>query len=85
MELDYKEYAKRENSYFPISIHTEVGKNMRVSSIYRRFSNSFFESWGWETLLWNNERIENEYLVLDSAEEVVNLHATILTILSEND
>jgi hypothetical protein len=59
------------------SINTLINKNLRVSSIYRRFGNMYFESWAWETFLWEGERIKEEYRPLDSANEVIVLHARI--------
>lgn len=59
------------------SIITHLGAGTRISSIYRRFSNSFFEMWGWETLLFEDGEQVKQYDVLDSADDVVNLHAEI--------
>lgn len=59
------------------SIHTRINKNLRISSIYRKFSNAYFESWGWETFLWEGERIKEEYHVLNSANDVLDLHVEI--------
>jgi hypothetical protein len=59
------------------SIHTRINKNLRISSVYRMFSNAHFEEWGWETFLWDGDRIKEEYHILNSADNVVELHAEI--------
>ena len=74
---NYKEYAKIINDNLNTGINTRIADNYRVSSIYRKFSNGYFESWGWETFLWNGDKIEQQYRVLDSADDVVNLHSKI--------
>lgn len=59
------------------SIHTKLSKTIRISSAYRKFANSNFESFGWETFLWNGDNIEIQYIILHSPDEVVNLHIII--------
>lgn len=75
--MDYKEYAKGENAILATCIHTKINSEVRVSSIYRRYGNSNFESWGWETFTWKNDRIESEHPSLTDVEEVLNLHITL--------
>ncbi len=75
--MDYREYAK-ELTHLNTNIITALDKNYRISSIYRRYSNQYFESWGWETFLWCDDKIEKEYPVLDSADDVVTLHTEIM-------
>jgi hypothetical protein len=76
--MNYKEHAKENETNLPTGIHTRINNDLRISSIYRRFANPHFESWGWETYLWNGDRIENQYDVLHSADRVVDLHIEIL-------
>jgi hypothetical protein len=66
--MGYKNYAKETESNLPTGIHTKINNDLRISSIYRRFANPHFESWGWETFLWNSDRIDEQYDVLNSAE-----------------
>lgn len=72
--MDYKENRQDIST----GIHTRVDKNIRISSIYRRYANANFEVFGWETILWIGDQIEYTYSPLDSAEEVINQHITIL-------
>ena len=77
--MDYKSYVKEtESPSLNTGIHTKIDSEYRISSIYRRFANAFFEQWGWETFLWCKENIEREYEVKYSADEVINLHTDIL-------
>lgn len=73
---NYQEYAKLLSG-LPTGIHTRISDHYRISSAYRRFANAFFESWGWETLLWVDDKIEYQYKILHSLEDVVNLHTKI--------
>ena len=75
--MEYQEYVKQVGS-FPTGIHTRINTKYRISSIYRKYANPFFEEWGWETFLWYNDKIEREYEVKNSSEEVINLHIEIL-------
>lgn len=72
----YSDYAKYVG-VFSTGIHTKISDKYRVTSAYRKFSNSYFESWGWETFLWVGDDIEHQYEVKNSAEDVVNLHTKI--------
>ena len=73
----YIEYAKQKGS-FDTGIHTRISDMYRVSSAYRKFSNPYFETWGWETFIWNGDKIEQQYEVLSSASDVVLLHTKIV-------
>lgn len=75
--LNYPDYARSTNQFNTV-IHTKINKDLKVTSIYRKFANSNFESWGWETLLWSNEKLTVQYGILDSAEHVVELHTYIV-------
>ncbi|WFB57487.1 hypothetical protein [Paenibacillus sp. BR1-192] len=66
------------------TIHTRINDKKRISSCFRKFANAHFEKWGWETFLWDGDQIAVEYAVLDSADEVVKLHAKILNAHSIN-
>lgn len=77
----YKDFAE-ERGYCSTSINTRINTNYRISSIYRKYSNSNFESWGWETLLWNDETIEKQYDVLYSLDRVVSLHTKVASELN---
>ncbi|MGM1044726.1 MAG: hypothetical protein ACQEXX_01130 [Bacillota bacterium] len=60
------------------SIHTRINDNKRISSCFRKFANAHFEKWGWETLLWDGDQIVEQYDVLSSADDVIDLHTGIL-------
>jgi hypothetical protein len=77
--MDYKDYARETETNLPTGIHTRINNDLRISSCFRRFSNPHFESWAWETFLWNGDRIEEEYGTLTRADQVVDLHIKILT------
>ncbi|MCM3387209.1 hypothetical protein M3649_03570 [Ureibacillus chungkukjangi] len=74
--MDYHELI-REVGYLNTGINTRINEEFRISSIFRRYSNANFEGYGWETFLWNGNRIQKEYGVLYSADDVVNLHTKI--------
>jgi hypothetical protein len=76
--VDYKDYARETETTLPTGIHTRINNDLRISSCFKRFSNPHFESWAWETFLWNGERIEQEYITLNSADQVVDLHTRII-------
>lgn len=54
-----------------------MNDNYRVSSAFRKFSNANFENWGWETFLWNGEKIEHQYGLVNFADNVITLHSSI--------
>ncbi|MNH66496.1 hypothetical protein D3C73_185270 [compost metagenome] len=81
--MNYKDYAKQQVNPIKTWIRTRIDDNRRISSCYRKFENIHFERWGWETFLWDGDHRQNEYNVLDSAEEVVNLHARVLAAHGE--
>lgn len=74
--MGYRNFVKEHA--LPTGIHTWINKDFRISSVYRRFGNEHFESYGWETILWNGEHIDNQYDVIESADLVIDLHAKIL-------
>lgn len=76
--MKYKDHAKQQNTTLQTGIHTRINDVKRISSCYRKFSNGHFEQWGWETFLWDGDHIKEEYSVLDSGDEVINLHTKIL-------
>jgi hypothetical protein len=78
--VNYKDYVRETESDLPTGIHTRINSDLRISSIYRKFANPYFESWAWETFLWNGNKIENQYDTLTSAEQVIDLHTEILII-----
>lgn len=76
--VNYKEYAKVDSSnVLNTKIFTKINSHLCISSIYRKYSNPNFELWGWETFVWNDDKIIRQYDVLDDAEDVVNLHSEI--------
>lgn len=81
--MSYKYHARETESNLPTGIHTRINNDLRISSVYRRFANHHFESWAWETFLWNGDRIEEQYDTLHSADQVVDLHTKILTNLTK--
>ena len=66
----------REIGTLDTGIHTKINEEYRISSVYRTYSNGHFEQKGWETLLWENDKIAEMY-TSDTAEEVVSLHTKI--------
>lgn len=77
--MDYKQYARKIDMSLSTGIHTNINKDYRISSIYRKYSNPYFESWAWETFLWNGDRIEEQYDTLYTADQVVDLHTKIVS------
>lgn len=67
------------------TIHTRLKGAYRISSSYRKFANPNFESWGWETLLWNYNEIIEEYPIVNSVDGVMNLHNKIESTFKEED
>ncbi|WP_163579083.1 hypothetical protein [Gracilibacillus saliphilus] len=57
------------------SIHTNINKDYRISTIYRKYENMNFTSWAWETLVWKGETIV-EMESSDSLDEVMETHKT---------
>lgn len=77
--MKYTDYAKQqENRSLKTEILTRINDNKRISSCFRKFANSHFKKWGWETFLWDEDLIVEQYAVLSTADEVVNLHIEIL-------
>ena len=76
--MNYKNHAREQETTIPTGIHTRINDKKRISSCYRKFANIHFERWGWETFLWDGDRVENQYDVKDTADDVVNLHMEIL-------
>jgi len=75
--MDYKDFAE-EYGHCSTSINTRIDTVYKISSIYRKYSNSNFEGWGWETLLWNDDRVEKQYDVVYSVEDVMMLHTSVI-------
>lgn len=45
-----------EDKYFDkTTIHTSVNSQYRISSIWREYSNDYFDDWAWETFVWKRE------------------------------
>ena len=61
----------------PTTINTKINDKLRISSAYRRYGNSHFEIWAWETYLWEGEYIKEEYDTYHNSDEVLKLHARI--------
>lgn len=77
MYLDYQEYAKL-NGQLNTGIHTRISNSQRISSIYRRYSNPYFEQWAWETFLWDGDKIVKEYDTFLNVVTVIDLHCQIV-------
>jgi hypothetical protein len=75
--MGYRNHAKELGFGLPTGIHTRINDDLRISSAFRKFSNAYFESWTWETFLWNGEKIEEQYDTLQSADQVIDLHSKI--------
>ncbi len=75
--MDYRDNPSANQSNYT-NIYTKIDKDLSISSIYRRYENPYFEKWSWETLLFNDGELEEQYDCLDSADQVVNLHAEII-------
>jgi hypothetical protein len=75
-DMVYKEIAEERGICHSV-IKTSISNTKAISSVYRRYSNPYFESWGWETFLWDGPRIEKEFDVLYSADDVMTLHARV--------
>jgi hypothetical protein len=59
------------------SIHTRVNNQFRISSIWREYSNPYFQQWAWETIVWkrteDKESIDYQASNL-TIEETLSLH-----------
>ena len=74
----YKSYAQEKGiQSLGVGIHTRLNDKFRISSIYRQYSNQYFCEHGWETFLWNEEKIAKEYPSLGTADQVIDLHLKI--------
>lgn len=62
----------------PTGIHTRINETTRISSAWREYGNEHFTQRAWETFLWENERIIEEFDTLRNADNVVDLHLEIL-------
>ena len=59
------------------SIHTTINENYRISTIFRKYANSNFTSWAWETLVWKKELDKEKIIdqwVSDSFDEIMKTH-----------
>lgn len=61
------------------SIHTRIDNTYRISSIWREYSNAFFNSWAWETIVWKRhengtEKIDFQSNIRNTADQVITLH-----------
>ncbi|MEH7116157.1 hypothetical protein V7128_01860 [Neobacillus vireti] len=83
--MEYKNYAKETDTTMATSIHTRINAEIRISSVYRKFSNINFEDWGWETFLWKDMDIEKQYDILNSADQVVDLHTQIFKEFNQSN
>jgi hypothetical protein len=68
----------RNESSLSTGINTRINETVRISSIWRTYSNDNFSSQAWETFLWEGDKIAKEYDTLRSADSVVDLHLEIL-------
>lgn len=62
----------------PTGIHTRIDDRARISSAWRTYGNENFTSRAWETFLWVDEKIAEQYDTLRNAENVVDLHLEIM-------
>lgn len=68
------QYKERD---IPTGIHTRINDRVRISSAWRTFGNENFTTRAWETLLWVDEHIAEQYDTLRNAENVIDLHLEI--------
>jgi hypothetical protein len=73
MKMKYK-----EQDSLPTGIHTRIDDRTRISSAWRTFANINFESRAWETFLWVDDKIAEQYDTLRNADMVVDLHLDIM-------
>ena len=74
--MHYLKMAK-EGKQIPAGIHTKIYGKLRISSIFRSWGNPYFHSYGWETFLWDGDKIIEEFGAISDAENVVDLHCRI--------
>lgn len=72
IEREYKKIIA-DNKSVPTTIHTRVTSKIRISSIYRKYDNDYFDSCAWETFVWDGEEIR-EHIVLDCMDSVLEYH-----------
>jgi len=56
------------------SIHTRVNSTVRISSIWREYSNPYFQTWAWETIVWRGDKIAVQVDSMKSINEVMRIH-----------
>jgi len=77
MHYKYWMQGREDLSSLGTGIHTRLNENLRISSIYRAYDIQGMVTHGWETILWNKDKIVKQYDVLNDAETVVSLHLKI--------
>lgn len=64
-----------ENKCFTnTNIATTIGSKYKISSIYRRYANSSFETHAWEIIVWNNKSEIVEMDISHSVKDVMEVH-----------
>lgn len=66
--------------YAKTSIHTRIDSHKRISSICRRSSAMEWESYFWETFVWQDDQIIEDltHSGLDDIQDVAQLHLDYL-------
>lgn len=62
--------APHENT----SIHTRITSKVRISSIRRRYETLEGGSWGWETFVWDGDKIIDQLDLPDDVSIVFSAH-----------
>ena len=69
----------------PTTIHTRINSKLRISSIYRKYGNEYFEQWAWETYLWECNEAKKEYDSVNGINQVIEMHAIIFNKETKED
>jgi hypothetical protein len=63
------------------SIHTRVNEKYRISSIWREYSNGYFDEWAWETFVWKrdgeSESIDYQSNTFTDISNVLDIHKSL--------
>lgn len=70
---------KYKETEIPTGIHTRIDDRARISSAWRTFANANFQMKAWETFLWVDDKIAEQYDTSMNADMVVDLHLNIMT------
>jgi hypothetical protein len=59
------------------SIHTQVTDTIRISSVWRRYGNQYFDTWDWETYVWDGDKVIFEADVTKFDQTVILFHGLL--------